>query len=184
MNSITRFIEKDLKLIVNQDKSQVGSPTRLKFLSCLMKQVNGDYRFIPTKEAKQKFKRRLRKLTSRKRPGTFKKIMTEINRVTRGWINYFGLGFIKSFIKEVEQWLNHRIRQLILKRWKRPRTIIPKLEQYGLDLDSAKRIAYSRKKYWRLSCTHEFHRAITTERLSKWGLVPLSTIAESAYARY
>ncbi|SUU80231.1 Group II intron-encoded protein ltrA [Alloiococcus otitis] len=184
MNSITRFIEKDLKLIVNQDKSQVGSPTRLKFLSCLMKQVNGDYRFIPTKEAKQKFKRRLRKLTSRNRPGTFKKIMTEINRVTHGWINYFGLGFIKSFIKEVEQWLNHRIRQLILKRWKRPRTIIPKLEQYGLDLDSAKRIAYSRKKYWRLSCTHEFHRAITTERLSKWGLVPLSTIAESAYARY
>ena len=29
--SVTQFIEKDLKLIVNQEKSQVGSPARLKF---------------------------------------------------------------------------------------------------------------------------------------------------------
>lgn len=33
MKSVTQFIEKDLKLIVNQDKSKVGSPARLKFLS-------------------------------------------------------------------------------------------------------------------------------------------------------
>src|SRR5699024_1352314 len=70
MESVKRYIEKDLKLIVNQEKSKVGSPTRLKFLSCLMFQVNGTYRFIPTKQAKQKFKRTLKKLTSRKRPGT------------------------------------------------------------------------------------------------------------------
>ena len=49
MKSIIKYIEKVLKLIVNQEKSEVGSPTRLKFLSCLMFQVNGTYRFIPTK---------------------------------------------------------------------------------------------------------------------------------------
>ncbi len=184
MESITNYIEKDLKLIVNQEKSEVGSPTRLKFLSCLIRQVNGTYRFIPTKQAKQKFKNSLKRLTSRKRPGSFEEIVQQINRVTRGWINYFGLGFIKGFIKEIEGWLHHRLRQLILKRWKKPRTIIKKLKSYGLDPDSAKRIAFSRKKYWRLSKTPEVHWAITTKRLHQWGLVPLSELVESAYARY
>ena len=184
MESITKYIEKDLKLIVNQEKSEVGSPTRLKFLSCLMHRVNETYRFIPTKQAKQKFKNSLKRLTKRNRPGTFEEIVQQINRVTRGWINYFGLGFIKGFIKEIEGWLHHRLRQLILKRWKKPRTIIRKLKSYGLDLDSAKRIAFSRKKYWRLSKTPEVHWAITTKRLHQWGLVPLSELVESAYARY
>ena len=184
MESITKYIEKDLKLIVNQEKSEVGSPTRLKFLSCLMRRVNGTYRFIPTKQAKQKFKNSLKRLTKRNRPGTFEEIVQQINRVTRGWINYFGLGFIKGFIREIEGWLHHRLRQLILKRWKRPRTIIKKLKSYGLDLDSAKRIAFSRKKYWRLSRVPEVHWAITTKRLHQWGLVPLSELVESAYARY
>mgnify|MGYP006381098569 FL=1 len=184
MESVTKYIEKDLKLIVNQEKSKVGSPTRLKFLSCLMRRVNGTYRFIPTKQAKQKFKNSLKRLTKRNRPGSFEEIIQQINRVTRGWINYFGLGFIKGFIKEIEGWLHHRLRQLILKRWKKPRTIIRKLKSYGLDLDSAKRIAFSRKKYWRLSKTPEVHWAITTKRLHQWGLVPLSELVESAYARY
>ena len=34
------------------------------------------------------------------------------------------------------------------------------LRKYGLDHDSAMRIASSRKKYWRLSSTHEVHRAL------------------------
>ncbi|MFL2112130.1 reverse transcriptase domain-containing protein, partial [Marinilactibacillus psychrotolerans] len=85
MKSVTRFIEKDLKLIVNDEKSKVGSPTRLKFLNCLMMKVNGTYRFIPTKEAKKKFKRTLKRLTSRKRPGNFITVIKEINQVTRGW---------------------------------------------------------------------------------------------------
>ncbi|QTQ09284.1 group II intron reverse transcriptase/maturase [Macrococcoides canis] len=184
IESITRFIEKNLKLIVNKEKGGVGSPTRLKFLSCLMFTQNGTCRFIPTMESKRSFRRKLKKTTSRKRPGTFEQIVKEINQATRGWINYFGGGFIKSFIKETEQWLNHRIRQLILKRWKFPRTIIKGLMKCGLDIDSAKRIAYSRKKYWRLSKTPEVHRAFTNKKLRKWGLVPLTELAEFVYEKY
>ncbi|MBD3949248.1 group II intron reverse transcriptase/maturase [Tuanshanicoccus lijuaniae] len=185
LTSITKFIEKELKLEVNTEKSKVGSPTRLKFLGCLIMQVNGVCRFRPATEKKKKFKAKLKKLTSRKRPGTYEEIMQSINEVTRGWINYFGLGFIKSFIEEkIAPWLHRRIRQLILKRWKRPRTIIKQLMKYGLDIDSAKRIAFSRKKYWRLSCTHEVHRALTTKRLHQWGLFPLNKLVKAAYGRY
>jgi len=182
--SVTRFIEKDLKLIVNKDKSEVGSPTRLKFLSCLITTVNGVCRYRPTNAAKKKFINKLRQLTKRNRSGDFQQISNEINSVTRGWINYFGVGFIKKFIRRTEQWLNRRIRQLILKRWKRTRTKINRLIKLGLDKDSAKRIGFSRKKYWRLSKTPEVHRALTTKRLHQWGLTPLSHLVESAYLRY
>ncbi|MDF0182669.1 hypothetical protein O0K68_04980 [Staphylococcus pseudintermedius] len=64
----------------------------------------------------------LRKITKRNRPGTFKDIITEINQVTRGCINDFGRGFIRVFIETTQSWLNRRLRQLILKRWKRVRT--------------------------------------------------------------
>nr|WP_233275701.1 reverse transcriptase domain-containing protein [Staphylococcus pseudintermedius] len=141
MTSVTKFIEKQLKLVVNEEKSKVGAVTRLKFLSCLITKVNGVCRFRPTTEAKRNLIRTLRKITKRNRPGTFKDIITEINQVTRGWINYFGRGFIET----TQSWLNRRFRQLILKRWKRVRTKYKMLRQYALDHRSAMKIAQSRK---------------------------------------
>ncbi|WP_244325195.1 group II intron reverse transcriptase/maturase [Dolosigranulum pigrum] len=184
LKSITQFIEKDLKLQVNQEKSKTGSPTCLKFLSCLIHNNFGNCRFRPTDEAKAKFKKKLKRLTKRNRPGIFAEIVKEINQVTQGWINYFGLGFVKSFVRRTEEWLRRRLRQLILKRWKKCSTKIKMLQKYGLTEDEAKRIAFSRKAYWHLSQTYEVNKAITTKRLHKWGLKSLTTIAESAYARY
>ncbi|WP_244359265.1 group II intron reverse transcriptase/maturase [Dolosigranulum pigrum] len=184
LKSITQFIEKDLKLQVNQEKSKTGSPTQLKFLSCLIHNNFGNCRFRPTDESKAKFKKKLKRLTKRNRPGIFAEIVKEINQVTQGWINYFGLGFVKSFVRRTEEWLRRRLRQLILKRWKKCSTKIKMLQKYGLTEDEAKRIAFSRKAYWHLSQTYEVNKAITTKRLHKWGLKSLTTIAESAYARY
>ncbi|PNZ33888.1 group II intron reverse transcriptase/maturase, partial [Staphylococcus felis] len=72
MMSVTKFIEKQLKLAVNEDKSRIRAVTRLKFLSCLITKVKGVCRFRPTTEAKRNLIRVLRKITKRNRPGTFK----------------------------------------------------------------------------------------------------------------
>ncbi|MDK3601811.1 hypothetical protein O0A33_06305 [Staphylococcus pseudintermedius] len=77
-------------------------------------QGNEVCRFRPTTEAKRNLIRTLREITKRNRPGTFKDIITKINQVTRGWIKYFGRGFIREFIETTQSWLNRRIRQLIL----------------------------------------------------------------------
>ena len=41
---------------------------------------------------------------------------------------------MKKFIGEIQQWLIHRLRQLIWKRWKKPRTR-NNLRKYGIDND-------------------------------------------------
>lgn len=184
MKSVTQFIEKDLKLIVNQEKSRVGRPTRLKFLGCLIHRTKQACRFRPAPEAKQKFKEKLRDTTKRNRSGSLEDIIKEVNAICRGWINYYGICHMKRFIMETQSWLHHRIRQLLLKRWKKTRTKISQLKQLGLDLDSAKRIAFSRKKYWRLSCTPEVHWALSTRKLREWGLISLTAYAELTYSNY
>jgi hypothetical protein len=54
----------------------------------------------------------------------------EINLYTQGWINYYGIGDMKTFISKTAQWLNHRLRQLIWKRWKRVSTRFYGLMRY------------------------------------------------------
>lgn len=184
MKSIIQFIEKELKLTVNKEKSKVGSPCRLKFLGCLMRRVKNTCRFTATKEKRKAFRNLLRYITRRNRPGTMIEIIDELNSVIRGWINYFGTGYIHSFLRKTESWLRRRIRQLILKRWKKCSTKIKWLQKYGLNEDEAKCIAYSRKKYWRLAKTSQVHRAISNKRIHKWGLVSMTALGEKVYLSY
>lgn len=46
-----------------------------------------------------------------------------MNQIVRGWISYFKIGSIKRFLETFGQWLRHKIRCIIIKQWKKPRTI-------------------------------------------------------------
>lgn len=104
--------------------------------------------------------------------------MKDINRVTVGWINYYRIGFMKSFMIEIKSWLNHRLRQLIWKRWKKVSTRYRKLKQLGIEHDDALKMAGSRKAYWRLSRSKTLHRAITNKKLEQWRLKDLILLYE------
>lgn len=115
--------------------------------------------------------------------GAFEKIVKRINQTTVGWINYYGIANMKTFIKETKGWLNRRLRQLIWKRWKKPRTRYRNLRKYGIKHDSAMGLANSRKGYWRISRSKIIHQTITNNRLTKWGLKDISLLYEQRYLR-
>ncbi len=52
---------------------------------------------------------------------------TKINQIVRGWINYFRIGSMKKKMEAFNQWLWHKERVIIIKQWKRPRTIYKNL---------------------------------------------------------
>lgn len=184
LESVTKFLETDMKLTVNCKKSKVGSPTKMKFLGFCIHSTAKEVRCRPDKSAKKKFKSKLKALTKRNRPGKFEEIVKEINQVTVGWINYYGISFMRSYIKSIAQWLHHRLRQLIWKRWKKIKTRFTQLKRLGIGKEEAWTFANTRKGYWRVSHSETLHKAIKHKTLLKWGLKDLNHLYERSYSNY
>ncbi|CAM5201768.1 RNA-directed DNA polymerase OS=Ureibacillus acetophenoni OX=614649 GN=SAMN05877842_1383 PE=3 SV=1 [Ureibacillus acetophenoni] len=184
MIGVTKFLEKELKLTVNKTKSKVGSPTKLKFLGfCIHSTVKG-VGCRPHISAKKRFKDKIKYKTRRNRSGSFDDIAREINQVTVGWVNYYGISFMKQFIKEVGMWLNHRLRQLIWKRWKKTKTKYYQLRRLGIHHEEAWKVANTRKGYWRISRSETLQKAIKINTLIKWGIKDLNKLYEHRYLSY
>ena len=184
LESITRYLEKDLKLTVNSTKSQIGSPTKLKFLGFCIHSTFKGVSCRPHQVAKRRFKSKLKSLTKRNRPGKFEEIAKAINQATVGWINYYGISLMKRFIEDITKWLNHRLRQIIWKRWKKVKTRYQQLKRLGIKHEEAWKVANTRKGYWRISSSETLHNAIKTKTLNKWGLKDLNQLYERRYLSY
>ena len=174
----TAYLEGKLKLKVNREKSRIVSLAfnrgNFKFLGFNMgKGRSGKFHIYAHKKSKMKFKAKLKDLTSRKRPGTFQLICSELNRVVIGWLNYYGIAEMKKWISATNGWLQSRIRQIIWKRWKKPITKYRKLVHLGTPPKYAYMAANSRRGYWFTIHTGAVTRALSNEKLEGWGLVNL-----------
>lgn len=164
MESITKFIEKKLKLKVNMTKTKVSRPWNLKYLGFGFYKME-KWECIPHKESKQKFKRNLKRLTNRSKSISLDKRFDELNWTIRGWVNYFRISKMKTFLKEVDEHLRARIRAIIWKQWKNAKTRIKNLMKCGYSTDEARGLAYCRKGYTFVAHSKILQNAITKERL-------------------
>ena len=96
-------------------------------------------------------------------------------------MNYYGIASMKNPIDNLNGWLYRRIRMCIWKQWKLPRTRKRKLLGLGLPEWVACEGAYSRKGYWRMSGSGVLNRALTKERLIRWGFYDLSNAYQSVH---
>ena len=164
MASITKFIENKLKLKVNMTKTKVCTPWDLKYLGFgfwkMMK-----WECIPHKDSKKKFQRTLKRLTNRSKSISLDKRFEELNWAIRGWVNYFKIAKMKTFLKETDEHLRARIRAIIWKQWKKPKTQIKNLVKCGFSLDNARGLAYCRRGYTFVAHSQILQKAISKERL-------------------
>jgi RNA-directed DNA polymerase len=170
METITRFIEKKLGLKVNITKSKVAKPNQIKYLGFgFYTTKTGIIKPKPHLKSIQKFKRKLKQLTSRNWSISLKDRIIKLNQVIRGWINYFRIADMKVYITQISEHLRRRIRCIIWKQWKVPKKRIWGLQKLGANIDQAKAIAYSRKSYWNSSLFIGIY--ITNDKLKQKGLV-------------
>jgi len=149
--SITRFLTGRLKLKVNEEKSAVSRPWLRKFLGFTYFQMCGQSKIRIHAKSIKRFKDKVRDLTSRKRGKSLWQVMKDLNLYFRGWWNYFRLAEAKSFLKGLKIWIMRRLRSLIWKQWKNPRTRVRNLEKLGIAHRDAMLCGNARKKYWRMS---------------------------------
>lgn len=54
---------------------------------------------------------------------------TKLNQIIIGWINYYRISDMKKFLEEFGGWLRHKVRVIIIKQWKKPKTIFKNLRK-------------------------------------------------------
>jgi RNA-directed DNA polymerase len=176
MKSITAFIEKKLRLKVNETKSAVDRPWRRKFLG---------FSFTPSKEPKiriakesiWRMKQRIRTMTSRSKPIPMPERIEQLNQYILGWCGYFSLAETPSVFKELDGWIRRRLRMCQWKEWKLPRTRVRKLQSLGVPKQKAYEWGNTRKKYWRVAASPILHKALGNSYWESQGL-------KSLYQRY
>jgi len=134
--SVTRWIEKRLKLVVNRGKSQIGAATAITLLGFGFYIRNGRVLIRVAPKARQRMKQRIRQLTSRSWSISLGRRIALINRFVAGWVSYFGLADTPSLFDRTDQWMRRRLRQTVWEAWKNNTTRVRELRRLGAD-DSA-----------------------------------------------
>jgi len=148
MEGCITYLEGKLKLKVNRKKSATGSPAKLKFLGFSLYRLKGKIGIRVHEKPLERFKERLKALTSRKRGGKIQQILEELIRYTNGWLAYYRIADIRKMLQTISEWLRRRMRQLYWKRWKRIRTRYENLIELGASRNKAWQWANTRKGYW------------------------------------
>jgi RNA-directed DNA polymerase len=115
MQEVVRYLEDELRLNINKGKSRVVDFDRESF-EFLGYVFYG--RFLRPKDRKiAELKDEIRRLTRRQQPVTLQEIVNRLNSTLRGWAQYFCLGHIRSKTRDLDDWIRHRLRAFIKKRW-------------------------------------------------------------------
>ena len=173
MRTVADWIQRKLGLKVNMEKTHIARPMKLKYLGFgFYKDSKAkEWKCRPHQESVKKLKARLKELTGRKMPGTVTGKIAKINQVTRGWINYYALGSMKTAMTEIDAHLRTRLRIIIWKQWKVPKKRQWGLQKLGVDKDLARRTAYCGDRYCWVATKTCVVRAISKEVFTKAGLV-------------
>jgi group II intron reverse transcriptase/maturase len=169
MATATKFLEGVLKLKVNQDKSRVGSPKRLKFLGFSLWEVNGKSGIRVHEKSQKRFKDKVREITKRNRGRSAAMILLQLGHFATGWLAYYKVADMKSWLREIDGWIRKRLRVYIWKQWKRVKTRIKNLQKLGVSKDQALQWANTRKGYWRTAGSPILSTTITNGRLELRG---------------
>lgn len=171
MASITRFVERQLKLRVNRDKSAVARPWQRKFLGYTFS-WHRKARIRVAKASIKRFKSNLRALFRKGRGrnlGQF--IQQDLNPVIRGWINYFRLSEFGGFAEELDQWLRRHLRCILWRQWKRPWKRFQMLVKLGLSEERAARSAFNQRGPWFNAGASHMNQALPKGYFDQFGLI-------------
>jgi RNA-directed DNA polymerase len=172
LESVGRYLERKLKVKVNQSKSKVDSVKRssvLGFQIHLKKLRTLDRKVIS-------FKQELKRIT-RRGPGI--SILSRVYRLkqfVQGWMAHYGCGLKYDDAVELDGWIRRRLRMCYWKQWRKPRRRIRELIKLGVSQYDAISLGLSRKSYWRLSKTLGTNAGLNNAYFERIGLISVRTL--------
>jgi len=172
MESISRFLERRLRLKINKEKSTVDRPWKRTFLGFSM-----TWHKVPmirvAHRSLLRFRSNLKESFRRGRGQNLQKFVEEIKPLLRGWINYFRLSEATRIFKELDGWIRRRLRCIIWRQWKRSRIRARNLMKRGLPEEQSWRSATNGRGPWWNSGAVHMNLAFPKRYFDRIGLVSL-----------
>lgn len=167
--SISQYLKRRLKLVINESKSQVVPSNQSQFLGFTFK--NGQIKW--SQKTLDTFKRKVRKLTNRNWGVSMSYQLFKTSQYLRGWINYFGIANCYQMCCELDAWIRRRIRMAYWRQWRKPRTKVRNLIAMGVPIKTAVGCGITSKGPWRSSKTPGINQALSKSYLKQAGLYSL-----------
>jgi RNA-directed DNA polymerase len=148
-NSITDFVERKMKLKVNKEKSKVDRPVKRKFLGFSFYYKKGCMGIRVAAKSISRLKDKVRELSKRGRGMNLEIFIHEhLNPCLRGWFNYYKIADMLTLCKDLDQWIRHRLRNIMWRQWKRNWTRFTNMRKAGLSSPEAAKAAFSQRGPW------------------------------------
>jgi len=178
MESVSRFIERRLRLAVNQQKSAVGKAEERHFLGFVLRREpeDGTVEVLLSKRSEKRLRDKVRELTPRNWGRSLARCIERVNVYIRGWVGAFRIctDGVERTLRNVDAHIRRRLRAIKLKQWKRKRTMAKRLIKLGVKPRTAWRYLYrGRSSIWALSHCAAVDRGLCNAYFAQRGLVSL-----------
>jgi len=155
MQTVSKFIEKKLKLVVNRDKSKVAPSKGVKFLGMTIVKKT----IAISKSSINRAMQKVKDLTPRGTNLTLEKTIKGINSWYVGWANYFSMTQYPAQLHKIEAHIRRRLRSRIVAQHKKDRHLYRKLVARGASQKSAAHAVFSNRGRWALSHSPAMEKA-------------------------
>lgn len=173
LDSVTRFIEKRLRLKVNRAKSAVDRPWNRTFLGYSVT-MHHKTRLKIAPQSVQRLRKKLRILFRQGNGQSLSKLIARLVPVLRGWMNYFRYTQVRGILEELDGWIRRRLRCVLWRQWKRVFTRAKRLMKAGLDEVRAWTSATNgRGPWWNAGASH-MNQAYPAKFFESLGLIRLT----------
>jgi group II intron reverse transcriptase/maturase len=169
MASVRRFLERKLRLRVNEEKSAVARPRERKFLGYRVVRRQGEAALSIAPTSLQRAKQTIRAITKRNRGVSVSRVLQELATFTDGWVAYFWQARTPSVFRQLDEWTRRRLRCFIWKQWKKPRRRAQELLKAGIGPWLAWGTAYDGPGLWRAAGSPALTQTLTNARLQQLG---------------
>jgi RNA-directed DNA polymerase len=172
--SVAKWIEKELRIPINRDKSGSGRPWDRQFLG-FKPTEKGDV--TPSPKVLKRYMTKVREWFSDRRNLTSEELKSGWQSYIRGWCNYFSLSKVNGWRTSISSWTRRHMRKYFWKRWHSPEGRQRWMKKLGTPNYLMARTCWSGSA-WRLSRQVSLQYALSNKRLKHLGLlVPVDFVA-------
>lgn len=149
--SIIKYIEEELKLTVNREKTRIGKASQSSLLGYSFYNDKGTWQPRLSGKTKERIKKKCKEATRRSDGKSQEEQINKLQAVISGWVNYFILAKAKSVLQQLDELVRTRLRIGKWKNWKRPKTRVRELMRLGVPKARAYMWGNSSKGYCRIA---------------------------------